>query len=120
MPTDLELTFSLNPFHRLLRHIGKLQICQASVKPIRSGEFCVRAALNHLAFVQHNDLVGTTHRGQSMGNHDHRAAHHQPFQRVLHQMLALGIKGAGSLIKQQDGRILQHGTSNGDPLALTA
>ena len=44
---------------------------------------------------------------------------HQPLKGILHQSLALGVECRGGLVENQDGRVLQDGTGNAHPLALT-
>ena len=50
---------------------------------------------------------------QSPSDADTMSAH-------LHALLGLVVKGAGGLVKQQDGGLLDHGTRNGKALALAA
>ena len=45
---------------------------------------------------------------------------HQPRQRFLDELLALGIEGGGGLVQKQDRRILEEGAGEGDALTLTA
>ena len=45
---------------------------------------------------------------------------HESFQRILHQAFRLGIESGSGFIENQDGRILQNGTCNGDALSLSA
>lgn len=42
-----------------------------------------------------------------MGDDERRPPQHQPFERLLHQPFADGIKGAGRLIQNQDFRVFQ-------------
>ena len=45
---------------------------------------------------------------------------HEFVKRVLHEVLALGVKGAGRLVKDQDGRILKYRAGDADALSLAA
>ena len=45
---------------------------------------------------------------------------HQPLERVLHHLLALGVQRAGGLVEQQQRRAAQDGARDGDALALAA
>ena len=53
-----------------------------------------------------------------MSDDERRASVHHLVQRPLHQGLAIGVERAGGFIEQQDGRLAQHGTRNGDALTL--
>jgi hypothetical protein len=66
------------------------------------------------------DAVGVADGRQAVGDHQGGAALHQPFQRRLHQRLALGVERRGGFVQQQDRRVLQEGAGDGDALALTA
>ena len=79
-----------------------------------------RALLADAALVQHDDLVGHGHGGQLVGNHDQRAPAAQPRQRLGDGGLVFGIQRGRGLIDQQNGRILDERTRDGDALALAA
>jgi hypothetical protein len=68
--------------------------------------------------VEHDDPVGALHGGQPMGDDDRRPAGHRGFQCRLHDALALGVEAAGRFVEQQQRRILEDRTGNGDALAL--
>ena len=53
-----------------------------------------------------------------MGNSNRRTCFHQTLQRFLYQTLWLSIQSGSSLVKNQNGRILQDGTGYADALAL--
>ena len=54
-----------------------------------------------------------------MGNHQGGAALHSGFQRGLHHALAVGVQGAGGFVQQKQRRVFQHGSGDGNALALT-
>ena len=54
-----------------------------------------------------------------MGDDDDRPANRESFQRVLDQSFALSVQGRSGLIQNQNGRILQDGSRDGDALFLT-
>ena len=80
----------------------------------------MRAFLDDAAFVHDDDTVGLAHGRQAVGDDDGGSAFHQMFECILHQPLAFGVERAGRLVKQQDRRIAQQGTGNGDALSLPA
>mmetsp|Transcript_29011 Transcript_29011/g.81160 ORF Transcript_29011/g.81160 Transcript_29011/m.81160 type:complete len:411 (-) Transcript_29011:664-1896(-) len=101
--------------------------CAAEGLPVHEGcigasgprqEVGVGPVLHHAAVVQHEDLVGASHRAQAMGNHERGAAPHDPLQSLLHQSLALGVERAGGLVQQQHSGVLQHSPGYGYPLLL--
>lgn len=53
-----------------------------------------------------------------MGDHDWCAAFHGSVQSLLHDFLALLVQGWGSLVKNQDARILDQSSGNSDSLLL--
>ena len=72
------------------------------------------------ALLDHGNTIGLLHRRQAVGDHQRRAAGHQPRQSLLDQVLALGVQRAGGLVQQQDRRIGEQGAGDGQALALTA
>ena len=55
-----------------------------------------------------------------MGNDQQRLAPHQPSQCRLDDRLVFRVCIGRCLVENDDGRVLQHGTGNGDALPLTA
>ena len=45
---------------------------------------------------------------------------HQHVQRSLHGSLVLGVQRRGGFVEQEDGRVLQDGAGDGEPLALAS
>ena len=78
------------------------------------------AGFHDAASLDHMDAVGVAHGGQAVGDHQGGAALHQPFEGGLDEGLALGVEGAGGLVEQQDGGVLEEGAGNGDTLTLAA
>ena len=102
-----------------LRRLNGLHIVQLLVVAVLLQQCIVGAALNDATLVQHADLVGIANGGEAMG-HSHRCAClHQTLQGILHQAFALSIEGRCGLIEDEDGRVLQDGTSNTHTLSLT-
>ena len=66
------------------------------------------------------DFIGVPDGGKPVRDHERGTALHQAGKRVLYEPLALGVKRGGSLVEDQDGRILEHGAGDGDALPLAA
>ena len=66
------------------------------------------------------DLIGIGDGRQPVGDDQQRLAPHQPCQCRLDDRLILRVGVRCRLIQNDDGRVLQHGTGNGDALPLTA
>lgn len=65
-------------------------------------------------------MIGVANRRQPVGHdHDGSAA-----RQLAHDLgdgrLVLAVEGRGDLVKQEDGRVLEEGPRDGDPLALAA
>src|SRR5947207_1492451 len=91
---------------------------QLVVSPTHWGSELGNALLDDAAFVHHHDPVAGQHRGEAMGDHQRGAMMHQFLQRRLHQRFALGIERRCCLVEQQQRRVAQDRTRNGDTLAL--
>ncbi len=91
---------------------------QPCVQTAGGQQVFVGTALGDVAAVEHEDGVGLSDGGEAVGNDDHRAAHHQVGQRVLHQHLRLRIEGRSGLVEDQDRAGSQQGAGDGDALAL--
>ena len=60
------------------------------------------------------------HGGQSVGNHQRRAALHQRGQGLLHQPFGVGVQGRGGFVKNENRRVFVHRAGNRQALALAA
>ena len=78
------------------------------------------AGFHNALFAQHQDAVVILDGGQAVGNGQGGAAVGQFFQALAHQDLALVVQCTGGLVQNQDGRVLQEHTGNGDALLLAA
>ena len=101
------------------------------VKPSPGQKIAVRALLNNLAMVDHDDIIGIPDGAQAVrddkaGPPLHQAVRddkagpplHQAQQRLLDTRLGTRVNTRGRLIKDQDGRVGQNGPSNRQKLAL--
>ena len=78
------------------------------------------ALLDFAPAVKHDYLVGPDDRGEPVGDHDHGLAGHEPLERLLDQMLVLGIGERGRLVQHHDGRVRDDRARDGYPLLLSA
>ena len=78
------------------------------------------ALFDDASILDHKDAVKFHDGRQAVGDGQHRLAVHGAGQGVLHLCLDLAVQGAGRLVQDQNGRILQEGAGQCDPLALAA
>src|SRR5262245_56972841 len=93
---------------------------QRSVVTVVPEQLGVRAPLDNPAVVEHGQAVHLRDRRQSVCNGDHSAALHQCAEARLDRGLDLAVERRCSLVENEDRRILQNDTRNGDALSLTA
>ena len=74
-----------------------------------------------LAILQHKQLVGVADGAQAVGDDKAGAAVQQPGKRLLDEQLGAGVHAAGCLVQDQQARVGEDGTRDGEelPLALT-
>ncbi len=97
---------------------GELQGRQARIQRAFLDQLTVCAHCHQPPLVDDRDSFGMLHRGQAMGDHQRGAPGHQAGQRLLDQVLALCVEGAGGFIQQQDRRIHQQRPGNRQALPL--
>ena len=78
----------------------------------------MRAALNDVAFVQHQDGVGVFKGEQPLGDNEGGTPFHQHIQCLLDEMLGLGVHAAGGVIEDEDAGVGEQGAGDGDALFL--
>ena len=78
------------------------------------------SALNDPAVCYNEDLRGVSNRVQPMGDHDDGLVLRQCFDCLLQPILVLRIDVRRRLVKDDDGRVLENGTGDGDALLLAA
>lgn len=70
-------------------------------------------------FGNHKDFVRIADRGETVGDRDGCTVFSEFFQAFLDSAFAFVVQGAGRLVQDQDGRIFQKYTGNGDALFLS-
>ena len=77
------------------------------------------AALNNASLLQNHNAVAVADGGESVGNDKSGAAVHQLIHTVLHDLLGSRIDRGGRFVKDQDRRICDGSTGDGEQLALS-
>ena len=83
-------------------------------------QLVVRAVRDHLAVLEHDDLVGERDRREPVGDHERRAARHHLAQRLLDRLLGRRVDGGGGVVEDQDPRVGEQRARDREPLALAA
>ena len=83
-------------------------------------QLLVGAVLEDALLPKDQDAVVVLDGGQAVGDGQGGAAVGQLFQALAHQNLALVVQGAGGLVQDEDGRVLQKDAGNAQPLLLAA
>src|SRR5215467_7980040 len=79
----------------------------------------MRAALDDLAVLEHQDLVRALDGRQPVRDHERRAAAAQGAQTVADQRLALAVEARRRFVEDENSWIREHGTRDRDALPLT-
>ena len=82
---------------------------------------CAMAALlRDLSLAEDENVVRILHRGQPVGDHQHRFVPGQRLKGLLNLVLVLRVGEGGGLVQHHDGGVLQNGPGQGDALLLPA
>ena len=80
----------------------------------------MRALLDDLPAVEHNDAVREANGGKAMSNDQGRASGHSALQRLKDEALGSRVQAGSWLIEDHDGGVAQHRSRDGYPLFLAA
>jgi hypothetical protein len=69
------------------------------------GKLFPGARFHHLPLFQDHDIIRPADRGKPVGDNNHRQLPMKPLYSILNFSFVVRIKGAGCLIKDQDGRL---------------
>ena len=83
-------------------------------------QLLVRALVFQFPAAQHENAVGPTNLRKAVRDKECRPAAQDVSQRALNLVLRRAVNRTGGVIQDEDARIGQEGTGNGDPLALSA
>src|SRR5207249_10319088 len=97
-----------------------LLVVQLPVAAAPREQLVVRAALDDLAVLEHQDLIGALNRRQPMGDDERRPAAAERPQTVLNHRLAFAVQARSGLVENQDARIGKDRARDRHPLPLAA
>src|ERR671922_834466 len=83
--------------------IGRGDVLDVLVQEV--DQLVVRPSLDHLALVEHDDLVGVADRREAVCDHDRRPALREAVELLLHGPLRAGVERARGLVEHQNGRV---------------
>src|SRR4051812_5771464 len=105
-------------YFRHKRLIPELSLIEPGIKSAKVEQFPMGSLLHNPAMVQNDEPVRPPNRTQPVSNDQSRPPHQELAERVLDQPLTLGVQVAGSLVQNEDCRILEDGPGYRYPLAL--
>jgi len=97
----------------------KLAHIKVVIKAPARQELVVLAPLHNAPIVQHQYLVGVTDSTQAVGDDEAGAAGQELLEGFLDQALCARVHAGGGLVKDEDARVCQSGSGDGDQLALS-
>lgn len=98
----------------------RLFVVETLIECIAGIKFRVCATGNDLPAIENEDSVGVLNRTEAVGDDEYRAPFGELLECRLNLVLALGVKRGGRLVQDNDGCVLEEGTSDGNTLALPA
>src|SRR5438067_8553178 len=99
---------------------SRLQVVQLRVAAAGANQLVVRAVLDDSATLDGDNAIGAANGRKSVSNEKHGSALADPPHVVLDDAFALVIERARCLIEDQNSRIHDQGTGDGNPLPLPA
>src|SRR5262249_60874978 len=97
-----------------------LLVVQLAVSAVDGEQFLMRAALDDLAVLEHQDLVGAADGREPVGDDEGGAAGAQRLQAILNHRFALAVEARGRLVENQDPRVGENRARDRDALPLPA
>gem|GEM_PF-2790813 len=95
-----------------------LDFVQPTVKSPAGEQLLVASLLDDASFIKNQDAIRTAGGIKAMGDHDPGTPTQQILERGADQLFGLGIERGGRLVKDQDRRVFDQRTGDGDPLPL--
>ena len=83
-------------------------------------QFIGTAFLSDLAVRKNNDFISSLHGTHAVGDDQDGLSFKKPRQRALHLRFVLHVQRGCRLIQQDDGRVFQERTGDGNTLTLAA
>ena len=100
------------------RTAAELAHVQVVVEAALCQQFLVAAAFHDLALIQHQHLIGVADGAEPVGDDEAGAVLEQVVQRRLDESFGARIDAGSCLVQDQDARVAQRSTCDGDQLAL--
>ena len=97
-----------------------LSVPHAGIKAVLGEQRIVGAALDDLAMVKHDDLVGADDGREPVRDHQRRAVAGNALERVLDFLFGMAVERGCRLIEHQNWRTLQDGAGDRDTLLFAA
>ena len=97
-----------------------LEMMQTKVLSTEVDQFLVGALFDNLSLFEEDDAIGIPYGREAVSDDEGGAVFHKALQCLKNQRLGLGVEGAGWLIENQNRRVLEQSTSNGQALAFAA
>src|SRR6266576_3444582 len=83
-------------------------------------QLIVAPVFDDTAAIDDQHFVGVLDRGQSVRDDERRPAFEQMLQRLLDECFRFGVERRGGLVQDEDGRVLEERTGDGEALLLAA
>src|ERR1044071_5287378 len=100
--------------------VGKLQRVQSIVCSALGQQLTVCSALDDSAAVEYENDIGVNDRRQTMRDHEHRPIGEKSIDSFLNESLRFGVERRCRLVENENRRIDQEGSCDGEALALPA
>src|SRR5436853_5851724 len=93
---------------------------QSLITAARIHQLAMRSGFDNTAAIEDHDPIGTTNRGQAVGNDKCRSSLQKTVQGLQDLRFCSRIEGRGRLVENQDRRILQQSAGDAQALAFAA
>ena len=93
-------------------------IIQLIIPALLSKQLLMGTTLDNTSLLQDHDTVTVAYCGKSVGDHEGCPAFHQLIHTILYQFFGTGINGTGGFVQDQDRRICNSCTGDGEKLSL--
>ena len=97
-----------------------LRVVELLVAPAQTQQLRLRAALDDLAVLEHENLIRARDRREAVRDDERRAPAAQRAKPVANERLALAVEARCGLVENQDARIGENGARDRDALPLSA
>src|SRR5690349_2377370 len=99
---------------------AELEAVELLVEARRANQLFVRSGLDDPPLIEDDDPVGPLDGRETVRDDEHGAPLEERLERLLHEKLRFRIEARGRLVEEEDGRILEDGARDGEPLTFAA